>query len=102
MLVEAGYIVVGQTSDVAEAVSLADAAGGAVDVAIMDGKLARGFNGVDTGELRQRWDIPSLFVSGNLEEGTRPRALQWKPLGFIGKPFSEREVRAAICSLTFC
>ncbi|NKJ94636.1 response regulator [Rhizobium leguminosarum bv. viciae] len=74
-----------------KAVALADAAGGAVDVAIMDVNLARGSNGVETaGLLRQRWDIPSLFVSGNLDEGTRSRAMQWRPVGFIGKPYSER------------
>ncbi|NKN02739.1 response regulator [Rhizobium leguminosarum] len=100
MLVQAGYTVVGQASDMAEAVALAGAAGGAVDVAIMDVNLAKGSNGVETaGLLRQRWDIPSLFVSGNLDEGTRSRAMQWRPVGFIGKPYSEREILMAIRAL---
>ena len=63
--------------------------------------LARGSNGVETAAaLRQRWNIPSLFVSGNLDEKTRAMALEWKPIGFVGKPYSEREVLAAIASAT--
>lgn len=97
MLVDAGYIVVGQASDMAQAIAIAEKLEGAVDLAIMDVNLARGSNGVQTaGELRQRWDIPSLFVSGNLDERTRLMAMQWNPIGFVGKPYSEREVLSAI------
>lgn len=63
----------------------------------MDINLARGSNGVATAAaLRQRWNIPSLFVSGNLDERTRHMAMQWQPIGFVGKPYSEREVLAVI------
>ncbi|MBY2993626.1 response regulator [Rhizobium leguminosarum] len=68
-------------------------------MAIMDVNLARGSNGVETAGLRQRWDIPSLFVSGNLDEGIRSRAMQYRPVGFIGKPYSEREILMAIRAL---
>ncbi|MBW6426022.1 response regulator [Rhizobium sp. XQZ8] len=97
MLLEAGFTVVGQASDMAQAITLAEQQHGAVDVAIMDINLARGSNGVETaGELRKRWDIPSLFVSGNLDEVTRERARQWSPVGFIGKPYSERELLSSL------
>lgn len=101
MLLDAGYIVVGQASDMPQAVALAEKMEGGVDVAIMDINLARGSNGVETAAvLRQRWNIPSLFVSGNLDERTRQMAMEWKPIGFVGKPYSEREVLTVIRAAT--
>lgn len=97
MLVDAGHTVVGQATDMAQAIGVAEAVNGAIDVAIMDVNLARGSNGIEAaGALRQRWGIPSLFVSGNLDEATRALAQQWHPIGFVGKPYSEREVLGAI------
>jgi len=97
MLVDAGHLVVGRATDMTEAVRAAESADGAVDVAIMDMNLARGSNGVETaGILRQRWDIPCLFVSGNLDDAMRTRAEQWEPIGFVGKPYSERELLSAL------
>ena len=100
MLIDAVHSVVGQASDMNQAIRLADKVAGQVDVAIMDVNPARGFNGVETARaLRERWDIPSLFVSGNLDEQTQRLARQWQPVGFVGKPYSEREVLAAIASM---
>lgn len=100
LLTIAGHRVAGQASDTIQAIELAEQSGGHIDVAIMDINLARGSNGVETAAiLRQRWNIPSLFVSGNLDEKTRAKALEWDPIGFVGKPYSEREVLAAIASI---
>ncbi|MBD8689495.1 response regulator [Rhizobium skierniewicense] len=100
MLLDAGYDVVGQASHMQQAIALADQHGGNVDVAIMDVNLARGTNGVETAAaLRERWNIPSLFVSGNLDERTREAALPLQPLGFVGKPYSEREVLSSLGQL---
>lgn len=103
MLLDAGYEVVGQASHMQQAITLAEQNGGEIDVAIMDVNLARGTNGVETAAaLRQRWNIPSLFVSGNLDERTRQAALPLDPLGFVGKPYSEREVLASLGQLVVC
>lgn len=100
MLVEAGHTVVGQASDMPQAIALAENVAGGVDVAIMDVNLARGTNGVEAAAaLRQRWDIPSLFVSGNLDERTRAEAQRLSPVGFVGKPYSEREVLLSLMQL---
>ena len=91
MLVGAGYQVVGIAADMHQALVLAEKH--APDLALMDVNLARGTNGVETARLlRQRFDVPSLFVSGNLDEKTRAVAAQWAPLGFVRKPFLEPEV----------
>lgn len=101
MLLDAGHTVVGQASDMPQALALAEKVGGSVDVAIMDVNLARGSNGVETAAaLRQRWNIPSLFVSGNLDENTRAEAQRWHPIGFVGKPYSEREVLSLLIQVT--
>jgi len=97
MLLDAGHEAVGQASDMHQALALAETLGGRIDVAIMDINLARGTNGVDTAAaLRERWNVPCLFVSGNLDERTRERAMKWRPVGFVGKPYSEREVLSAL------
>ena len=97
ILQDAGYVVAGHATHMDQAVAFAEHAKCRIDVAIMDVHLARGSNGVDTAAiLRQRWNIPSLFVSGNLDEKTRALALQWAPIGFVGKPFSEREMLKAL------
>jgi len=100
MLVKAGHIIAGQASHMLQALSLAEQLGGRIDVAIMDVNLARGSNGIETAAaLRKRWNIPSLFVSGNLDERTRQLAQQWHPLGFVGKPYSERELLSSLSTL---
>ncbi|MDY8110226.1 response regulator [Fulvimarina sp. 2208YS6-2-32] len=97
ILLEAGYVVAGHATDMKQAIALAEGSGSRIDVAIMDVNLARGSNGVETaGVLRRRWNIPSLFLSGNLDERTRALASEWAPIGFVGKPFSEREVLKAL------
>ncbi len=93
ILVGAGYSVVGAAVDMYQAVALCEKHGETIDIAIMDVNLARGTNGVETAKrLRQGWNIPSLFVSGNIDERMQAMALEWDPVGFLGKPFSEREV----------
>lgn len=97
MLQDAGYEVVGTAACMHSAEKLA--ANGKADIAIMDVNLARGTNGVETARLlRQKFNIRSLFVSGNLDEKTRAVALQWEPLGFVGKPFSPTEMLRALSS----
>ena len=101
ILLDAGHTVVGQASCMSQAIALAEQNIGKVDVAIMDINLARGINGVATATtLRQRWNIPSLFVSGNLDERTREAALPLNPVGFVGKPYSEREVLSNLDRIT--
>lgn len=101
MLSDAGYFVVGNAADMHEALAIADRRQGRIDLAVMDVNLARGTNGLETAALlRQMWNIPSLFVSGNLDEDMRYRANMLQPLGFVGKPYSEHEVLTAIAALT--
>ncbi|WP_188910062.1 response regulator [Aureimonas endophytica] len=93
VLTDAGYEVVGLAADMHQALRLAEAK--RPDVAIMDVNLARGTNGVETARrLREHLDVPSLFVSGNLDPKTRARAADCRPLGFVPKPFSHNDLLA--------
>ena len=101
ILVDAGYDVVGNAVDMHQAVALCERHGEKIDIAVMDVNLARGTNGLETARiLRQRWNIPSLFVSGNIDEKMQALASAWDPVGFVGKPFSERAVLSALSTVT--
>ncbi|WP_294642493.1 response regulator [uncultured Aureimonas sp.] len=100
ILTDAGYRVIGNAVDMHQAIALCEKHGQRIDIAIMDVHLARGTSGVETAKvLRQRWNIPSLFVSGNIDEKMQALALEWAPVGFVGKPFSQRAVLAALASV---
>lgn len=98
MLVEAGHEVVGVASDMHQALALAESR--LPDLALMDVHLARGTNGVETAmRLRQRFDVPSLFISGNLDPKTRATASGCRPVGFVPKPFSQSDVLSVIATV---
>jgi two-component system, response regulator PdtaR len=40
--------------------------------------------------------VRSLYLSANLDAATRAQAEQWRPLGFIGKPFLPAEIVDAV------
>ncbi len=93
VLLDAGHEVVGVAADMHQALALA--ARTKPDLALMDVNLARGTNGIETArQLRERFDVPALFVSGNLDAGTRAVAAQYRPIGFVPKPFSHTDVVA--------
>lgn len=95
LLEEAGHLVSGMARDPAEAV--AAAAAQQPDFALMDIRLAGGTNGLDAARLLyERWNIRSIFLSGNLDPQTRASAEAFEPLGFIGKPFLRAEVLRAV------
>lgn len=95
ILERADHIVVASAIDMHGALKAAESS--QADIAIMDVDLARGTSGVETARLlRQRHDIPSLFVSGRLSDELRAMASEWDPAGFIGKPFAERQILEAL------
>lgn len=95
ILTNAGYEVVGHASDMHEALAIAERL--RPDFALMDVNLARGTNGVETALLlRRRFDVPSLFVSGNCDAKMRARAADCRPIGFVAKPFCEEDVLSGL------
>jgi len=90
-----GYRVV----DVVETASLAieRAASLVPDLVLMDIKLKGEQDGIEAaGHLRERAEVPVIFVTAFTDERTLERAKQASPYGYIVKPFHERELRIAI------
>jgi two-component system, response regulator PdtaR len=65
--------------------------------AIMDLRLANGSSGLDAAQqLYERFGVRCLFVSANIDEEVRRKALTFEALGFIGKPFLPAEIITAV------
>jgi len=91
----AGHRVLAIARDPAEAMEAA--ARQRPDFALMDIRLHGGSSGLEAARmLFECWGVRSLYLSANLDPGTRAQAGQWQPLGFIGKPFLPAELLAAL------
>jgi len=67
------------------------------DLVLMDIKLKGGQDGVEAARvLRERAEVPIIFVTAFTDEKTLERAKRTSPYGYIVKPFHERELRIAI------
>jgi two-component system, response regulator PdtaR len=92
---EAGYRVIAMARDPVEA--MAAAAAQRPDFAFMDIRLAGGTSGIEAARmLFESWNVRSIFLSANLDTDTRAQAQQYRPLGFLGKPFLADEVNSAL------
>lgn len=91
----AGHRVLAIARDPGEAV--AAAAKERPDLALMDIRLHGGTSGLDAARmLFEGWGVRSIYLSANLDPGTRAQAEQFQPLGFVGKPFLPSDVIDAV------
>jgi len=92
----AGFRVAGTAVSADEAIALAERH--RPDLVLMDIRLLGPRDGIDAAiEIRQRLDIPSLFVSAHQNDpGTGARARAARPLGWVAKPFSARQLVEAV------
>jgi two-component system cell cycle sensor histidine kinase/response regulator CckA len=94
-LVELGYDPVGITSMAEEALSLC--AQMKPDLVLMDIHLAGEMDGIAAAsQIRERYQLPVIFLTAFAEEDTLKRAKLAQPYGYIIKPFDERELRSTI------
>jgi two-component system, response regulator PdtaR len=90
-----GHEVVGPAAAADKAIELAETM--RPNLVLMDIRLANNSDGVAAAiEIRERFDIPSLFVTAHGDPMTRDRAAAARPLGFIEKPFSPESLARAI------
>ena len=90
-----GHQVIGPAATAEKAIELAERT--RPNLVLMDIRLADNSDGVAAAiEIRQRFDIPSLFVSAHGDAISRNRAAAARPLGFIEKPFSPESLSRAI------
>jgi CheY-like chemotaxis protein len=87
ILLEAGYEVIGIAMSADQAAELCGS--GRPDFVLMDIRLQGTRDGVDAAvDLRQRFGVPSIFVTAHGEPETRARAQAAQPLGWIIKPIA--------------
>jgi CheY-like chemotaxis protein len=98
MLEANGHRIVGIAVTAEEAVVLA--ARERPNVVFMDIRLAGVRDGIDAAyEIRERFDIPSIFVTATTDDHTRRRAEVTRPLGFLDKPFTQQRLRMALAAV---
>ncbi len=90
-----GYEVAAIASAKAEALKTAEET--RPDIVLMDINLNGRPEGIGAAaELRERFNIPSIFVTAHTDDETLGQAKLTGPMGYIVKPFSDRELHAAI------
>jgi CheY-like chemotaxis protein len=95
-LSDAGHDVVGVAANADDAVALAGAE--RPDLVVMDIRLSGLRDGIDAAkEIRDRFAIPSIFVTAQADPGTRQRGeREAHPLGWLMKPFAASELADAV------
>jgi len=94
-LIALGYRVTGIVASGEDAVDLAEKT--IPDLVLMDVKLAGEIDGIDAArDIRERHNIPVVYVTAHADHDTLQRAKLTYPLGYIVKPFSDSDLRASI------
>lgn len=90
-----GYEVVGHSTDGTEGIALCERL--QPDLVLMDIVLEGTLDGIEAAEIiRQRFDIPVLYLSAYSEQELFRRARITSPYAYITKPFNERELHLTL------
>ena len=67
------------------------------DIVLMDIRLGDVRDGISVAqEIRDRHEIPPIFITAHADDATLQRAEEVKPLGYIVKPFRSPELKATL------
>lgn len=95
ILEDMGYCVVDNVTSYEKAVIALEEH--TVDLALLDIQLATEKSGIDIGKhIRQKYDIPFVFVTSNSDKETLNQAKEVKPNGYLVKPFEEKDLYTTI------
>ena len=94
-LARAGHAIVGTAESYEEAVLLAEKH--SPNLVLMDIKLRGERSGIAAAAtIRERWQIPVIFLTANADEETLRDARRAGPYGFLTKPFRNEELTETI------
>ena len=94
-LQDLGYSVVGMAATGEDAIKKAEVH--QPDLVLMDVMLKGDMDGIEAArQIRERFDIPVIFVTAYADQVTLQRAKLTGPFGYILKPFEERDLRTNI------
>jgi CheY-like chemotaxis protein len=95
MLMHFGYEVVGIAGTGEEAVGLAGEL--SPDLILMDLRLGEGMDGIEAaGRIRELYGLPVIYVTAHADEASLKRAKMTGPIGYLLKPFEEKELRMTL------
>ena len=95
ILTELGYTVTASVSTGADAIAQAEQT--RPDLALMDIRIKGAMDGTEAARiLRERLNIPVVYLTAHADSATLSRAKLAVPLGYITKPFQEAELHASI------
>src|SRR5579863_5805934 len=95
ILTDLGYTVTASVSSGAEAIARAEET--TPDLALMDIRIEGDIDGTETARiLRERFNIPVIYLTAHADSSTVTRAKDSGPLGYITKPFQEAALQASI------
>ena len=67
------------------------------DLVLMDVRIKGDMDGAETARiLRERFDVPVVYLTAHADRDTLERAKHSRPLGYIVKPFHEAELHASV------
>jgi PAS domain S-box-containing protein len=67
------------------------------DLVLMDIDLADEISGIEAARtLREKFALPSIFLTGHADVATMQRAMEAEPFGYLVKPFEEFELRTTL------
>ena len=94
-LTSMGYEVIGRASSGEEAVKMAKSL--EPDLILMDIVMPGAIDGITAaGMIREEFDIPVIFLTAYADDNFVDRAKNVEPMGYILKPYHEKEIKAAI------
>ena len=94
-LIQLGYAVCGRANTTDAALELVREH--RPDLVMMDVALGGAMGGIEAAELiREQWNIPVVFLTGIADDDRIKRAKLTYPLGYLLKPFQERELRITV------
>ncbi|MFN0168813.1 MAG: sigma 54-interacting transcriptional regulator [Bryobacteraceae bacterium] len=95
ILTDLGYDVAAVVSTGADAIAEAERT--LPDLALMDIRIKGDMDGTETAKvLRQRFNVPVVYLTAHADRQTLDRAKLAEPLGYLVKPFQESELQASI------
>lgn len=90
-----GYVVVGEAATSAEALEKAEQE--RPELVLMDVRLRGEPDGIQTAAiLRERHELPVVYLTANADPTTLSRALETDPSGYLPKPYSLQSLRTTI------
>ena len=94
-LIDRGYEVPATASDGRNALALAERE--RPDLVLMDIQLGGSMDGIESARaIRERFDIPTLYLTAYTDESTLQRAKSTDPVGYLVKPVDDVALRCAI------